>query len=194
MAAPVRKPARTSDQWLRYSATRTTPTRKAGHSRARQSEGLTRREPFTRNTSVTYICGSQTGQGTWGGAAANPEWTLCSRLGGVAGSPGMTLEREAEARGSRKGSQGNRSSGDGVTDSQWVLPGTGMWAEHQRAVDSSGAWSSQGSHTPGKMLAWGVVSELEGGIGVQGASSRAPGGIVPKPRGPLTGFKASPRC
>lgn len=61
MATPVRKPASTSDQWLRYSATRTTPTRKAGHSRARQSEGLTKREPFTRNTSVTYICGNQTG-------------------------------------------------------------------------------------------------------------------------------------
>lgn len=62
MAAPVRKPASTSDQWLRYSATRTTPTRKAGHSRARQREGFTRREPFTRNTRVTYICGTQTDQ------------------------------------------------------------------------------------------------------------------------------------
>lgn len=84
MAAPVRKPASTSDQWLRYSATRTTPTRKAGHSRARQREGFTRREPFTRNTRVTYICGTQTDQ------RMNPRFSGQSN-GGLREWPGASV-------------------------------------------------------------------------------------------------------
>ncbi len=56
MAPPVKYPARTSAQWLRYSATLTTPTSMARHSRVRLSVGLVRRVPLVLNTNVTYIC------------------------------------------------------------------------------------------------------------------------------------------
>lgn len=56
MAPPVKNPARTSAQWLRYSATLTTPTSMARQSRVRLMVGLVSRVPLVLNTSVTYIC------------------------------------------------------------------------------------------------------------------------------------------
>lgn len=56
MAEPIRKPAMTSDQWLRYSATRFKPVRNAKHMSPRDSTGLARRVPFTDSVHVTYIC------------------------------------------------------------------------------------------------------------------------------------------
>lgn len=50
------KPAMTSDQWLRYSATRFRPVRKARHISPRDSTGLARRVPFACTVHVTYIC------------------------------------------------------------------------------------------------------------------------------------------
>ena len=56
MDPPVKNPARTSAQWLRYSATLTTPTSMARQSRVRLMVGLVSRVPLVLNTSVTYIC------------------------------------------------------------------------------------------------------------------------------------------
>lgn len=56
MAPPVRYPARTSDQWLRYSATRTMPTRTANERRVRQRVGLVSLVPLVLHTRVIYIC------------------------------------------------------------------------------------------------------------------------------------------
>lgn len=56
MAVPMTKPAMTSDQWLRYSATRFRPVRNARHMSPRDSTGLARRVPFACTVHVTYIC------------------------------------------------------------------------------------------------------------------------------------------
>lgn len=56
MAVPMMKPAMTSDQWLRYSATRFRPVRKARHMSPRDNTGLARRVPFACTVHVTYIC------------------------------------------------------------------------------------------------------------------------------------------
>lgn len=56
MAVPMIKPAMTSDQWFRYSATRFRPVRNARHTSPRDSTGLARRVPFACTVHVTYIC------------------------------------------------------------------------------------------------------------------------------------------
>jgi len=56
MAPPMMKPAMTSDQWLRYSATRTMPTRTANDTRVRQRVGLVSLVPLVFHIRVTYIC------------------------------------------------------------------------------------------------------------------------------------------
>jgi len=56
MDVPMIKPAMTSDQWFRYSATRFRPVRKARHMSPRDSTGLARRVPFACTVHVTYIC------------------------------------------------------------------------------------------------------------------------------------------
>lgn len=56
MAPPVRYPARTSDQWLRYSATRMMPTRTASERQVRQRVGLVSLVPLVLHTRVIYIC------------------------------------------------------------------------------------------------------------------------------------------
>ncbi len=56
MAPPVRYPARTSDQWLRYSDTRTMPTRTASERQVRQRVGLVSLVPLVLHTRVIYIC------------------------------------------------------------------------------------------------------------------------------------------
>ncbi len=55
MAPPVRYPARTSDQWLRYSDTRTMPTRTASERQVRQRVGLVSLVPLVLHTRVIYI-------------------------------------------------------------------------------------------------------------------------------------------
>ena len=155
IAAPVRKPASTSDQWLRYSATRTTPTRKAGHSRARQSEGLTRREPFTRNTSVTYICRSRMGQRRHGSSSSQTQADTAFRDRGCGQNP----EKPQWDWRQRPGAPGNRARGTGVQGMEsWTpsgpLQGWGcVWPEHQRAVDrvwGPGLWGTW-APGPGRM-------------------------------------------
>lgn len=55
MAEPIKNPAMTSDQWLRYSATRFKPVRNAKHTSPRDSTGLARRVPFIGSVHVKYI-------------------------------------------------------------------------------------------------------------------------------------------
>lgn len=55
MAEPIKKPAMTSDQWFRYSATRFKPVRNAKHTSPRDSTGLARRVPFIGSVHVKYI-------------------------------------------------------------------------------------------------------------------------------------------
>lgn len=63
IAVPMMKPAMTSDQWLRYSATRLRPVRNARHMSPRDSTGLARRVPFACTVHVTYICQGRGMQG-----------------------------------------------------------------------------------------------------------------------------------
>lgn len=63
MAVPRIKPAMTSDQWLRYSATRFRPLRKARQMSPRDSTGLAKRVPFACTVQVTYICQGRAKQG-----------------------------------------------------------------------------------------------------------------------------------
>lgn len=55
MATPMIKPAMTSDQWLRYSATLLIPVRKARHIRLKDITGLARRLPLAFTVNVMYI-------------------------------------------------------------------------------------------------------------------------------------------
>ncbi len=55
MATPMIKPAMTSDQWLRYSATLLIPVRKARHIRPKDMTGLARRVPSAFTVNVMYI-------------------------------------------------------------------------------------------------------------------------------------------
>ena len=54
-AVPRTKPARTSEQWLRYSDTRLRPVRKAEHSVTRHSTGLASRLDLVLMVLVMYI-------------------------------------------------------------------------------------------------------------------------------------------
>lgn len=52
---PMRKPAMTSDQWLRYSATLFIPVRNAKHIKPRHKTGLASRVPLALTVLVIYI-------------------------------------------------------------------------------------------------------------------------------------------
>lgn len=55
MATPMMKPAITSDQWLRYSATLLIPVRKARHISPRDITGLANLVPLAFTEQVMYI-------------------------------------------------------------------------------------------------------------------------------------------
>lgn len=149
---------------------------------------MTRREPFTRNTRVTYICRSRTGQGPRGSAVADPKWPL--RSGPE--SPGAALGLEAVARGSRELSQRDKGSEDGVTDSQRALAGLGAWLEHQIAVDRAwGPGLPWTSHKWGKDACWvrGRPKNQRVELLPKGRVQEPQEVESPNPRGPPTGLE-----